>query len=170
MWCHRDSRDCRIQDRCSNQQCRNHALEDYTVDKQGIEIQLSVNHVGHFLLTNLLIPAFQARSRIVNITSSDYQISPFHFNDYTFPGGKTNDPCTGYGQANAQILFTYGRTNRLKQQRLVHSFTYQPGSNLDTTLGSHLIMDDYDEIPPITKTQYGQRILRSFVVGDEPRF
>ncbi|KAH6653022.1 hypothetical protein BKA67DRAFT_307761 [Truncatella angustata] len=35
----------------------NMAIYDYTVDKQGIEIQLSVDHLGQFLLTNLLGPA-----------------------------------------------------------------------------------------------------------------
>ncbi|KAI3319737.1 hypothetical protein HD806DRAFT_547965 [Xylariaceae sp. AK1471] len=33
----------------------NMALKEYTVDKQGIEMQMLANHVGHFLLTNLQV-------------------------------------------------------------------------------------------------------------------
>lgn len=144
------------------------ALKDYAVDRQGIEMQMSVNHIGHFLLTNLLMSAFQHGGRIFNITSVGYQISPVRFDDCAFSSGKTHDPWTGYGQAKtAQILFTYGLTNRLKQRGIV-SFACHPGSNLDTKLGSHLVMDDYADIMPITKRNTGKDF--SFIVGDEPRF
>ncbi|KAK3178713.1 hypothetical protein OEA41_000850 [Lepraria neglecta] len=152
----------------------NMALKEYTVDKQGIEMQMSANHVGHFLLTNLLMPALLAGAngpygaRIVNITSAGYQISPVRFDDSAFSGGKAYDPWTGYGQAKtAQILFAHGVTNRLKQRGVV-SFACHPGSNVDTKLGSHLVMDDYGDIMPVTKRNTGKDF--HFVVGDEPRF
>ena len=152
----------------------NMALKEYTVDKQGIEMQLSANHVGHFLLTNLLMPALLAGAngpygaRIVNITSVGYQISPVRFDDSAFSGGKAYDPWTGYGQAKtAQILFAHGVTNRLKQQG-VTSFACHPGSNFDTKLGAHLAMEDYGDIVPVTKRNTGEDFV--FLVGDEPRF
>ncbi|KAK3933642.1 hypothetical protein QBC46DRAFT_275377 [Diplogelasinospora grovesii] len=155
----------------------NMALKDYTVDKQGIEMQFSVNHVGHFLLTNLLMPALLAgaangspygAARVVNITSAGYQISPVRFDDSAFSGGRAYDPWTSYGQAKtAQILFAYGLTHRLKPRGVV-SFACHPGSNLDTKLGSHLIMDDYGDIMPVTRRNTGKDFI--FTVGDEPRF
>ncbi len=152
----------------------NMALKDYTIDKQGLEMQMSANHVGHFLLTNLLMPAILAGAkgpygaRIVNLTSAGYQISPVRFDDPSFSHGKAYDPWTGYGQAKtAQILFTHGVTNRLKQRGVV-SFACHPGSNFDTKLGAHLNMDDYGDIMPLTKRNTGQDF--QFSVGDEPRF
>ncbi|KAI1209137.1 NAD(P)-binding protein [Annulohypoxylon truncatum] len=151
----------------------NMALKEYTVDKQGIEMQLSANHVGHFLLTNLLVPALLAAadankeygSRVVNLCSLGYLISPFRFDDYNFSGGKTYDSWTGYGQAKtANILFSFGLTKRLKKHG-VTSFAAHPGSNLDTQLGSHLTMDDYNSILEITKRNTGKDF-----VFDEPRF
>ncbi|KAI2472412.1 NAD(P)-binding protein [Annulohypoxylon bovei var. microspora] len=151
----------------------NMGLKEYTVDKQGIEMQLSANHVGHFLLTNLLVPALLAAadankehgSRVVNLTSLGYLISPFRFDDYNFSGGKTYDLWTAYGQAKtANILFSYALTKRLKE-RGVNSFAAHPGSNLDTQLGSHLTMDDYDSIYETTKRNTGQDF-----VFDSPRF
>ena len=152
----------------------NMALKEYTQDKQGNEMQMSANHVGHFLLTNLLMPALLAGAqapygaRIVNLTSAGYQISPVRFDDPAFSGGEEYNPWTAYGQAKtAQILFTYGITNRLKQQGVV-SFACHPGSNFDTKLGTHLTMDDYADIVPLTKRNTGHDFV--FSVGDEPRF
>ena len=105
---------------------------------------------------------------IVNATSADYQISPVRFDDSVFSGGRPYDPWTGYGQAEtAQILLTHGVTHRLKQRGVV-SFACHPGSNLDTKLGSHLVMDDYGDIMPVTKRNAGKDF--GFVVVDEPRF
>lgn len=152
----------------------NMALKEYTLDKQGIELQFSVNHVGHFLLTNLLAPALSAGgkkpfgARVVNITSAGYQISPVRYDDSSFSGGKTYDPWSGYGQAKtAQILFAFGLTKRLKDHGVV-AFACHPGSNLDTRLGAHLVMEDYGDIMPITKRNTGKDFV--FTVGDEPRF
>ena len=152
----------------------NMALKEYTVDKQGLEMQLSANHVGHFLLTNLLMPALVAAAkgphgaRIINLSSAGYQISPVRFEDPAFADGKAYEPWTAYGQAKtAQILFTHGVTDRLKQQGVV-SFACHPGSNFDTKLGTHLTMDDYGDILPLTKRNTGKEFL--FGVGDEPRF
>ncbi|OTA97107.1 hypothetical protein M434DRAFT_8292 [Hypoxylon sp. CO27-5] len=151
----------------------NMALKEYTVDKQGIEMQLSANHIGHFLLTNLLVPALLAAAkanqeyvaRVVNLTSLGYLISPFRFGDYNFSGGKTYDLWTAYGQAKtANILFSFGLTRRLKEHSIT-SFAAHPGSNFDTKLGSHLTMEDYHDIFEITRRNTGKDF-----VFDEPRF
>jgi NAD(P)-dependent dehydrogenase (short-subunit alcohol dehydrogenase family) len=152
----------------------NMAVKTYTVDKQGIEMQLSVNHVGHFLLTNLLVPALSAAassdkergSRVINLTSLGYRISPVQFDDYNFSSGKTYDPWTAYGQAKtANILFSYALTQKLAKKHGILSLAVHPGSNLDTKLGSHLEMDDYNGIFEITKRNTGLDF-----VFDEPRF
>lgn len=67
------------------------ALLEYQVDKQGNEMQFSANHLGHFLLTNLVMPkiiAAGAGARIINLTSLGHRIGPFRFNDPKFGGGK----------------------------------------------------------------------------------
>ncbi|KAI5923213.1 hypothetical protein F4810DRAFT_211437 [Camillea tinctor] len=151
----------------------NMAIKEYTVDKQGIEMQFSVNHLGHFLLTNLLVPGLLAAAsqnpdrgaRVINLTSLGYRISPIRFDDYNFSGGKTYDLWTAYGQAKtANILFSWGLTRRLKD-RGVTSFATHPGSNLETQLGSHLAIEDYNSIFDITKRNTGKEF-----VFDEPRF
>ena len=50
--------------------------------KEGYEIQFGTNHVGHALLTKVLIPAFLktagtgADVRIVNLTSEGHKLAP----------------------------------------------------------------------------------------------
>lgn len=48
------------------------AVKDYTVTKEDVEMQLGVNHLGHFLLTNLLMQKILAAdrgARIINVSS-----------------------------------------------------------------------------------------------------
>lgn len=150
----------------------NMGIKEYTVDKQGIEMQLSGNHVGSFLLTNLFAPALLAAAnadersvRVVNLSSHGYHISPFRFDDYNFSDGKSYDMWTAYGQAKtANILFTIALTKRLRAHGVV-SFAVHPGSNFDTKLGSHLVMDDYNDIFETAKRNTGCDF-----AFDEPRF
>lgn len=67
------------------------ALLEYQVDKRGNEMQFSANHLGHFLLTNLIMPkilAAGAGARIINLTSLGHRIGPFRFDDPKFSDGK----------------------------------------------------------------------------------
>ncbi|TKX21225.1 hypothetical protein C1H76_6766 [Elsinoe australis] len=62
----------------------------------GIESQLAVTHIGHFLLTSLLLPQLRAAAsstplgpgatRIINVSSHGHRLSPFRFHDYNFDG------------------------------------------------------------------------------------
>ncbi|KAI1372766.1 NAD(P)-binding protein [Hypoxylon crocopeplum] len=140
------------------------AIKKYTVDKNGIEMQLSANHVGHFLLTNLIAPALIAAgsqpggARVVNLTSLGFKISHFRFDDWNFSGGKTYEHWTAYGQSKtANILFAFGLTKRLKD-RGVTSTAVNPGNNGDTRLGSHLKFEEYDEIPAIMLRNTGKEV------------
>ncbi|CAJ2506994.1 Uu.00g081800.m01.CDS01 [Anthostomella pinea] len=68
--------------------------KQWSPDGNGIELTFATNHVGPFLLTNLLLPILleAARTnkpgdtRIVNVSSSAHVISPFRFSDYNFEG------------------------------------------------------------------------------------
>lgn len=56
-----------------------------TVD--GIESQFGTNHIGHFLLTNLILGKILAAgegARIVNLSSSAHQVSDVRLDDWNF--------------------------------------------------------------------------------------
>lgn len=53
-------------------------VRDYTTTKENVEMQLGVNHLGHFLLTNLLMEKILAAgkgTRIINVSSLGYLCS-----------------------------------------------------------------------------------------------
>uniref|UniRef100_A0A3P9I0Q5 Si:dkey-23o4.6 n=1 Tax=Oryzias latipes TaxID=8090 RepID=A0A3P9I0Q5_ORYLA len=99
--------------------------------EDGFETQLAVNHLGHFLLTNLLLPKLRssAPSRVVNVSSIAHR------------GGKTADispnPSRSYRQSKlANILFTRDLARRLKGSG-VSAFCLHPGV-IRTELGRHV--------------------------------
>lgn len=114
-------------------------LPEYQVDKTGYELQLSANHLGHFLLTNLLLPKVKAAgpgARVVNVSSSGHRISPFRFDDWNFSDGATYDGWTAYGQSKTAInLFTAELA-----RRGITSLAAHPGTIMGTNLGRYLDM------------------------------
>ena len=84
-----------------------------TVD--GLEATFATNHLGHFLLTMLLIDTLKsnAPSRIINVTSSVHYRSKINFED--LQGEKKYGGFRAYGQSKlANVLFTYELARRLE--------------------------------------------------------
>jgi NAD(P)-dependent dehydrogenase (short-subunit alcohol dehydrogenase family) len=85
---------------------------EVTVD--GLEVQFAVNHLGYFLLTNLLLPQLRAGapSRIVNVSSGVHSHATLDFADLQSERGY--DPKEVYSRTKlANILFTYELARRL---------------------------------------------------------
>jgi NAD(P)-dependent dehydrogenase (short-subunit alcohol dehydrogenase family) len=77
-----------------------------TVD--GLEATFVTNHLGHFLLTNLLLDLLKANapSRIINVTSSAHYGTEMDFDD--LQGEKKYSGYHAYSQSKlANVLFTY---------------------------------------------------------------
>ena len=108
----------------------------------GFEMQFGTNHLGHFLLTNLLVPLLRQgdRPRIVNVSSRGHHIAPVDFDDPNF-AHREYDKWVSYGQSKtANVLFTVGLEQRLGGNG-IHAFALHPGGIM-TNLSRH--MDDKD--------------------------
>lgn len=108
----------------------------------GFETQFGTNHVGHFLLTNLLMPLIEKgeRPRIVNLSSRGHHFDQVHFDDPNYET-REYEKWTGYGQSKtANIQFTVGLEKRLAD-RGIHSYAVHPGG-IQTNLGRHMSEED----------------------------
>jgi NAD(P)-dependent dehydrogenase (short-subunit alcohol dehydrogenase family) len=101
--------------------------------KDGFETQFGTNHLGHFLLTNLLLPKLKesAPSRVVNLSScahGKFQGATGHidFDDLNFKTRRYNG-WVGYGQSKlANVLFTKELAKKLEGTG-VTTYSVHPG-------------------------------------------
>ncbi|MDF2613312.1 MAG: short-chain dehydrogenase [Clostridia bacterium] len=94
----------------------------------GFELQFAVNHLGHFLLTNLLLDTIKNSSpaRIINVSSGAHKAGKIHFDDLNLK--KNYNLIKSYSQSKlANILFTYELADRLKDRGVTVN-TLHPGA------------------------------------------
>lgn len=104
------------------------------VTKEGYEAQLGVNHLGHFLLTLLLLDSLKAaqKARIVNVSSGAHKWGRIHFEDMNLEANYS--VMKGYGQSKlANILFTKELAKRLSHTDITVN-SLHPGA-VSTNLG-----------------------------------
>ncbi|KAM3614605.1 uncharacterized protein V6R79_016765 [Siganus canaliculatus] len=106
--------------------------------EDGFETQLAVNHLGHFLLTNLLLPKLQssAPSRVVTVSSIAHRGGHIDFDDLFF-SRRRYSALESYRQSKlANVLFSRELARRL-QGSGVSAFCLHPGV-IRTELGRHV--------------------------------
>jgi NAD(P)-dependent dehydrogenase (short-subunit alcohol dehydrogenase family) len=106
----------------------------------GWESQFATNHLGHYVLTNLLWPLLAAAggadgARVVELSSTGHKLSGIRFDDLNFEGGY--DKWQAYGQAKtANALFAI-ELDELGRSQGVRAFAVHPGGIM-TPLQRHL--------------------------------
>ncbi|KAG5753982.1 hypothetical protein H9Q70_003378 [Fusarium xylarioides] len=112
----------------------------YTKSVDGYEMQFAICHLGHFLLTNLIMDKILASDspRVVNISSNGHSLGPVRFADPHFSDGELYDQWSAYGQSKtANMLFSVSLAQKLGSRGL-QSYSVHPGLILSTGLGTHL--------------------------------
>ncbi|MXO97221.1 SDR family NAD(P)-dependent oxidoreductase [Erythrobacter aquimaris] len=119
---------------------------DQAKTADGFEMQFGTNHVGHFLLTNLLVPLLDKgeHPRIVNLSSRGHHIAPVDFDDPNFET-REYDKWISYGQSKtANVLFAVGLEKRLSDKG-IHAYSLHPGGIM-TNLGRHMSDQDMADL------------------------
>lgn len=100
--------------------------------REGYESQFATNHLGHMLLTCLLVPALKEAgnksgdARVVALSSIGHRRSPVVFNDINFET-RDYDKWDAYGQAKtANALFAVELNTRLAPHG-IEAFSVHPG-------------------------------------------
>ena len=107
----------------------------------GFELQFGTNHLGHFALTNLLLP--HVTGRVVTVSSGAHRSGAIDFDDLNWER-KRYRPWRAYGQSKlANLLFTSELQRRLTQAgSAVKATAAHPGyaaTNLQSHSGSRLM-------------------------------
>jgi NAD(P)-dependent dehydrogenase (short-subunit alcohol dehydrogenase family) len=111
-------------------------------DARGYESQFSTNHLGHFQLTNGLLPALRAANgaRVVELSSWGHHLSDIRWDDPQF---KTEyDGMVAYGQAKtANVLFAVELDRRWSGDG-IRGYALHPGGIVETNLAPWLTIED----------------------------
>jgi NAD(P)-dependent dehydrogenase (short-subunit alcohol dehydrogenase family) len=134
----------------------------------GFELDFGTNHLGHFALTGLLLPALTAspQARVITVTSMAHRRGGIGFAD--LDGSKAYSPARAYSQSKlANVLFAYELQRRLsKSAEATLSVACHPGwAATAVTLGSA------GERPRLTDRAYhllARRFAPSAAKGAEP--
>ncbi len=108
---------------------------------QGFEMQFGTNHMGHFLLTCLLVPTLADDARVVSLSSGGHKFGNMDFDDPNYRQ-RDYEKWSAYGQSKtANALFAVGLDDRLKS-RGIRVFAVHPGVIM-TELSRHMVQEDY---------------------------
>ncbi|XP_039486708.1 retinol dehydrogenase 12 isoform X2 [Drosophila santomea] len=124
--------------------------EPHRLTKEGFEMHLGVNHIGHFLLTNLLLDVLKrsAPSRVVVVASRAHGRGQIKVDDIN--SSDSYDEGVAYCQSKlANILFTRELAKRLEGTRVTVN-ALNPGI-ADTEIARNMIF---------FQTKFAQTILR----------
>ncbi|GFF30947.1 retinol dehydrogenase 12 [Aspergillus udagawae] len=100
--------------------------------EDGFEIQFGTNHLGHFLLFELLKPILlrsvtpQFHSRVVGVTSSAHRKSGIRFRDLQFELGGY-DPALAYAQSKTANIYMMNEIERRFGGLGLHGLSVHPG-------------------------------------------
>jgi NAD(P)-dependent dehydrogenase (short-subunit alcohol dehydrogenase family) len=109
----------------------------------GFELQFGTNHLGHFALTNLLLPHVAAGGRVVTVSSDAHRAGAIDFDDLNWERRRYR-PWRAYGQSKlANLLFTGELQRRLTEAgSTVKATAAHPGyaaTNLQSHSGSRVV-------------------------------
>ena len=117
------------------------------ITEDGLERTVSVNYVGHYLLTRKLLPLMGRGSRIVNMVSCTYAIGKLDFPDFFIKGKKGSFwRIPVYSNTKlALTLFTFELAERLKERGVVVNAA-DPGIVSTDIITMHMWFDPLTDI------------------------
>ncbi|KAJ9610332.1 hypothetical protein H2200_005109 [Cladophialophora chaetospira] len=119
------------------------AVPERQLTKDGHESQFQTNHLGHFLLFELLKPTLLAsstpsfHSRVVNVSSIGHRQSPIVFDDLTLGKEGAYSPFAAYGQSKTANIYMANEVERRYGPSGLHAWSLHPGG-IDTGLQIHV--------------------------------
>ncbi|EWY81056.1 hypothetical protein FOYG_15343 [Fusarium oxysporum NRRL 32931] len=121
--------------------------------EEGFETQLGTNHLGHFLLFQLLKPALLAaitpsfQSRVISVASKAHRFGGICWDDFNFEKEAYN-PWLAYAQSKTANIYFATELDRRYADQGLHGLSVHPGYIL-TNLGKYVDLSTIDLDGPI---------------------
>ncbi|RIL06545.1 MAG: short-chain dehydrogenase [Proteobacteria bacterium] len=114
--------------------------------EQGFELQFGTNHLGHFLLSGLLLPALRAAggARVVCVSSRGHRFGTVSLDDPNYER-RPYEKWEAYGQAKTANIWHALELDRRERTNGVRAFALHPGAIM-TELGRHLTAEDIETL------------------------
>ncbi|MBK8906017.1 MAG: SDR family oxidoreductase [Anaerolineaceae bacterium] len=128
-------------------------FQDRQVSIDGYEMTFSLNHLGYFLLTHLLLDLLKssAPARIVNVSSGAHTGSKINFDDIML--AKRYRSFEAYGQSKlANILFTYELARRLAGSGVTANALHPGGVATEFAMGEGVMSTIFKLLRPFLLT------------------
>jgi NAD(P)-dependent dehydrogenase (short-subunit alcohol dehydrogenase family) len=127
----------------------------------GFELQFGTNHLGHFALTNLLLPHVAAGGRVVTVSSDAHRAGAIDFDDLNWERRRYR-PWRAYGQSKlANLLFTGELQRRLTEAGSTVKATAAHPGYAATNLQSH----SGSRVAAFAMKQLGNRLIAQDAAG-----
>ncbi|KXS19833.1 oxidoreductase [Gonapodya prolifera JEL478] len=119
------------------------AVPQRELTKDGFEAQFGTNHIGHFVLTNELVPLLvaSAPARVVCLSSIGHRRSGIVWDDISLE--KNYDRWVSYGQSKTSNILFARELNRQLQSAGVSAFSVHPGGIM-TGLQVHMPKEEFE--------------------------
>ncbi|KIW23781.1 uncharacterized protein PV07_11957 [Cladophialophora immunda] len=122
----------------------------------GHELQFQTNHLGHFLLFQLLRPALLAgatptrHARVVNVSSIGHRQACVSLDDPTLGGPGAYTPFGAYGQSKTANIHMANEIERRYGARGLHAWSLHPGG-IATGLQAHVDFSALLAVPEVMR-------------------
>ena len=119
------------------------AIPERELTKDGYERTFQSNHLGHFLLTSLLMPKLANNAMVINVSSEAHKFASKGLELDNLNGQESYGPWSSYGQSKlANILFTKELQERANEAgRKLTAVSLHPGA-VQTDLARNLIGEE----------------------------
>ncbi|GJC87391.1 WW domain-containing oxidoreductase [Colletotrichum liriopes] len=134
--------------------------------EDGFETQFGTNHLGHFLLFQLLKPALLAastpefQSQVISVSSMAHRYGKVRLNDYNFEKDPY-EPWSAYGQSKTANIYFSNEVERRYGSQGLHALSLHPGI-IATNLSQHL---QKEQLEAISKDEALQKNMKSIPQG-----
>ena len=137
----------------------------YGQTQDGFENQIGVNHIGHYLLFQLVKPCLLASakesgsdSRVISLSSAGHQWCGLKFSNKAefdaWNNGSGYDKWQSYGQAKTSNIYLASSITRHYRHQHLLAWAVHPGGIM-TELGRHVTAEDFEAFGGFEEMQKG---------------